>query len=175
MLQKSEANNIPSQKNSAVDYFNIDDIVNIRQRKSLKSFEYVDKDYDVNSTLSSLIANEQYDDDFFSMFLMYLLHALPYSQSAFNWLFYAFLNRNLRHSLRYNSNGARSGGLTTTPLEVNGHTSTPKNSASAFPSIGNSSSLWKNMGNYLKNTGLDTNIAVLKKTPFRTKAKVRSR
>lgn len=33
--------------------------------------------------------------------LMYLLHALPYTQSAFNWLFYAFLNKNLRQSSRY--------------------------------------------------------------------------
>lgn len=30
--------------------------------------------------------------------LMYLIHSLPYAQSAFNWLFYAFLNRNLRQS-----------------------------------------------------------------------------
>lgn len=35
--------------------------------------------------------------------LMYLVHALPYAQSAFNWLFYAFLNRNLRHSSIYGS------------------------------------------------------------------------
>ncbi|VDK31887.1 unnamed protein product, partial [Gongylonema pulchrum] len=35
--------------------------------------------------------------------LLYLVHALPYAQSAFNWLFYAFLNRNLRHSSTYAS------------------------------------------------------------------------
>jgi hypothetical protein len=33
---------------------------------------------------------------YFLMLEMYLLHALPYCQCALNWLFYAFLNRNLR-------------------------------------------------------------------------------
>lgn len=36
--------------------------------------------------------------DTYHVILMYLVHALPYAQSALNWLFYAFLNRNLRHS-----------------------------------------------------------------------------
>uniref|UniRef100_A0AAF5I450 G_PROTEIN_RECEP_F1_2 domain-containing protein n=1 Tax=Strongyloides stercoralis TaxID=6248 RepID=A0AAF5I450_STRER len=35
--------------------------------------------------------------DFFEIFFLYLLHALPYTQSSFNWLFYAFLNQNLRN------------------------------------------------------------------------------
>uniref|UniRef100_A0A0N4ZGM8 G_PROTEIN_RECEP_F1_2 domain-containing protein n=1 Tax=Parastrongyloides trichosuri TaxID=131310 RepID=A0A0N4ZGM8_PARTI len=41
--------------------------------------------------------NERSVSDFFEIFFLYLLHALPYTQSSFNWLFYAFLNQNLRN------------------------------------------------------------------------------
>lgn len=43
-------------------------------------------------------------ENYLHILLMYLVHALPYTQSAFNWLFYAFLNRNLRQSVRWPTN-----------------------------------------------------------------------
>uniref|UniRef100_A0A0K0EVC0 G_PROTEIN_RECEP_F1_2 domain-containing protein n=1 Tax=Strongyloides venezuelensis TaxID=75913 RepID=A0A0K0EVC0_STRVS len=49
------------------------------------------KDEDISMSQTGSIS------DFFEIFFLYLLHALPYTQSSFNWLFYAFLNQNLRN------------------------------------------------------------------------------
>ncbi|CAD5219919.1 unnamed protein product [Bursaphelenchus xylophilus] len=99
------------------------------------------------------------------MLLMYLVHALPYTQSAFNWLFYAFLNKNLRHSHKL-PQGTRSA-LTSTPIE-NGHGNL---------SFGTGTPIWRNiqsMGVYLKANGLDPSHSLLKLSPFKSK-RIRSR
>ncbi|KAI1716931.1 7 transmembrane receptor (rhodopsin family) domain-containing protein [Ditylenchus destructor] len=110
--------------------------------------------------------------DYRHILLMYMVHALPYTQSAFNWLFYAFLNRNLRQSARCPLS-TRSQGATATPVDVgNGHTS---NGTSG----GGGAAIWKNiqfMGNYLKSAGWETRESVLRRSPFRSsKSRIRSR
>uniref|UniRef100_A0A7E4VRH6 G_PROTEIN_RECEP_F1_2 domain-containing protein n=1 Tax=Panagrellus redivivus TaxID=6233 RepID=A0A7E4VRH6_PANRE len=97
---------------------------------------------------------------------MYIIHALPYTQSAFNWLFYAFLNHNLRHSSRC-SLGARS--ATVTCGDNNVHTTS---------GTGSTVPLWKNIqtvGNYLKTASIDTGNTILRYSPFRPRSRIRSR
>uniref|UniRef100_A0AC34REW4 Glycogen [starch] synthase n=1 Tax=Panagrolaimus sp. JU765 TaxID=591449 RepID=A0AC34REW4_9BILA len=106
-----------------------------------------------------------YDALYLSEMVMYLVHALPYTQSAFNWLFYAFLNHNLRHSSRC-SLGNRS---TVTNTADNGHT--PSATGSAIP-------LWRNIqsvGTYLRNASIDTGNTILRHSPFRSRSRIRSR
>ncbi|KAI6200958.1 Glycogen [starch] synthase [Aphelenchoides besseyi] len=100
------------------------------------------------------------------MLLLYITHSFPYTQSAFNWLFYAFLNRNLRNSSR--SSIANRSVLTTTPLDL-----AQTNSAS-----GSVAPLWRNiqnMGTYLKTTTADTSNTLLARSPFRIRSRIRSR
>ncbi|KAI6225342.1 Glycogen [starch] synthase [Aphelenchoides fujianensis] len=100
------------------------------------------------------------------MLILYIMHALPYTQSAFNWLFYVFLNRNLRNSSRCSL--ANRSALTTTPVDV-----AQTNSAS-----GSVAPLWRNiqnMGMYLKTTSADTSNTLLVKSPFRSRSRIRSR
>lgn len=101
-----------------------------------------------------------HQDQFREMF-MYLVHALPYTQSAFNWLFYAFLNHNLRHSSRCPL-GARSN-VTNTGVET---------------ATGSMAPLWKNIqsvGSYLKTASIDTGNTLLRHSPFRSRSRIRSR
>ncbi|CAD6190512.1 unnamed protein product [Caenorhabditis auriculariae] len=101
------------------------------------------------------------------IFIMYMLHALPYSQSAFNWLFYAFLNRNLRNSTLRCTNGTRSAG-TSTIMENGGGVTV----STGFTPI------WKNiqqMGTQIKSAGIDTGNALLKMSPFRGRSRIQSR
>ncbi|GMT36291.1 hypothetical protein PFISCL1PPCAC_27588 [Pristionchus fissidentatus] len=106
-------------------------------------------------------------EDMFSesrIFFMYLLHSLPYAQSAFNWLFYAFLNRNLRNSGGRGSHTARSTVPTSTLFEN--------------PMSSNVTPLWKNiqqMGSQLRTVGADTSQLILKRSPFRSRSRVQSR
>uniref|UniRef100_A0A914YJU7 Uncharacterized protein n=1 Tax=Panagrolaimus superbus TaxID=310955 RepID=A0A914YJU7_9BILA len=94
----------------------------------------------------------------------YLVHALPYTQSAFNWLFYAFLNHNLRHSSRC-------------PL---GTRSNVTNGGDNYPNsaTGSMVPLWKNIqsvGSYLKTASIDTGNTLLRHSPFRSRSRIRSR
>lgn len=96
------------------------------------------------------------------MVLMYVIHSLPYTQSAFNWLLYAFLNRNLRNSSRC-SIATRSNLTSTGALDNGPFTDKP---------------LWRNiqsMGAYLINASTDTSSSILKKSPFKSKSRIRSR
>ena len=52
-----------------------------------------------------------------SVVVSYIIHGFPYAQSAFNWLFYAFLNRNLRHSSTRPSQISRPLGITSALLD----------------------------------------------------------
>ncbi|KAK6033857.1 7 transmembrane receptor, partial [Cooperia oncophora] len=100
------------------------------------------------------------------IFIMYLMHSLPYAQSAFNWLFYAFLNRNLRNSSGRYHNGVRSVPMTSTIIE-NG----PSSASGLTP-------LWKNLqhvGSQLKTASIDTGNALLRMSPFRTRSRIQSR
>ncbi|KIH69222.1 hypothetical protein ANCDUO_00429 [Ancylostoma duodenale] len=100
------------------------------------------------------------------IFIMYLMHSLPYAQSAFNWLFYAFLNRNLRNSSGRCGNGVRSVPMTSTIIE---------NGASSASGL---TPIWKNlqqMGSQLKTASIDTGNALLKMSPFRTRSRIQSR
>uniref|UniRef100_A0A914PBD2 Uncharacterized protein n=1 Tax=Panagrolaimus davidi TaxID=227884 RepID=A0A914PBD2_9BILA len=95
----------------------------------------------------------------------YLVHALPYTQSAFNWLFYAFLNHNLRHSSRC-SLGARSNAT-----NIGGDNLPTSATGSMVP-------LWKNLqnvGSYLKTASIDTGNTLLRHSPFRSRSRIRSR
>ncbi|KJH44515.1 signal peptide protein, YSIRK family [Dictyocaulus viviparus] len=99
------------------------------------------------------------------IFIMYLMHSLPYAQSAFNWLFYAFLNRNLRSSSGRYNNGGRSLPMTSTIIE-NG----PSSGSGLTP-------IWKNlqqMGSQLKTASIDTGNALLRMSPFRSRIQSRS-
>ncbi|RCN53589.1 7 transmembrane receptor [Ancylostoma caninum] len=99
------------------------------------------------------------------IFIMYLMHSLPYAQSAFNWLFYAFLNRNLRNSSGRCGNGVRSVPMTSTIIE---------NGASSASGL---TPIWKNlqqMGSQLKTASIDTGNALLKMSPFRTRSRIQS-
>ncbi|GMT07198.1 hypothetical protein PENTCL1PPCAC_29372 [Pristionchus entomophagus] len=106
-------------------------------------------------------------EDMFSesrIFFMYLLHSLPYAQSAFNWLFYAFLNRNLRNSGGRSSHTARSTVPTSTLFEN--------------PMSSNVTPLWKNiqqMGSQLRTATADTSQLLLRRSPFRSRSRVQSR
>lgn len=94
---------------------------------------------------------------------MYLVHAFPYTQSAFNWLFYAFLNHNLRHSSRC-SLATRSTATVTGDIG-------PTTSVT-----GNAAPLWRNlqnMGNYLKNASMDTGSTILRYSPFHLRLRSR--
>ncbi|CCD70891.1 G-protein coupled receptors family 1 profile domain-containing protein [Caenorhabditis elegans] len=99
--------------------------------------------------------------------LIYILHSLTYAQSAFNWLFYSFLNRNLR-SNNGRGNGTRS--AANTSVFDNGNATSTVNT-SLTP-------IWKNiqqMGSHIKTAGLDTRSALMKKSPFKGKSKIQSR
>ncbi|VDO28585.1 unnamed protein product [Haemonchus placei] len=100
------------------------------------------------------------------IFIMYLMHSLPYAQSAFNWLFYAFLNRNLRNSSGRYNNGVRSVPMTSTIVE-NG----PSSASGLTP-------LWKNLqhvGSQLKSASIDTGNALLRMSPFHARSRIQSR
>uniref|UniRef100_A0A183FY02 G_PROTEIN_RECEP_F1_2 domain-containing protein n=1 Tax=Heligmosomoides polygyrus TaxID=6339 RepID=A0A183FY02_HELPZ len=124
-----------------------------------------------NETFEELPDGEMIDEEMATpvngIFIMYLMHSLPYAQSAFNWLFYAFLNRNLRNSSgRYNNGGLRSMPLASTIVE-NG----PSSASGLTP-------LWKNLqhvGSQLKSASIDTGNAILKMSPFRTRSRIQSR
>uniref|UniRef100_A0A1I7TRF5 G_PROTEIN_RECEP_F1_2 domain-containing protein n=1 Tax=Caenorhabditis tropicalis TaxID=1561998 RepID=A0A1I7TRF5_9PELO len=99
--------------------------------------------------------------------LIYILHSLTYAQSAFNWLFYSFLNSNLR-SNNGRGNGTRS--AANTSVFDNGNATSTVNT-SLTP-------IWKNiqqMGSHIKTAGLDTRSALMKKSPFKGKSKIQSR
>ena len=94
---------------------------------------------------------------------MYLVHALPYTQSALNWLFYAFLNHNLRNSSRC-SLATRSTATITGDI------------APTTSVTGNVGPLWRNlqnMGNYLKNASMDTGSTILRYSPFHLRLRSR--
>ncbi|CAB3399447.1 unnamed protein product [Caenorhabditis bovis] len=121
---------------------------------------------DTTQTISYYSAEEQEPEQLpqiainFQIAFMYLMHALPYAQSAFNWLFYAFLNRNLRNSTMRCINGTRSG-ATTSAFDHPGVNSTMNTSFTP---------IWKNIqqvGTQIKSAGIDTGNALMKMSPFR--------
>lgn len=135
-------------------------------------------------------------EDYRHILLMYLVHALPYTQSAFNWLFYAFLNRNLRQSARCSAN-TRSA-VTATPLDLgnrhsscqyyngenNGNLYNSRTEVSKYFAKRRGGSMdkilpfWKNIqyvGSFLRSAATDSSNTVLKRTPFLFKPRVRSR
>lgn len=137
------------------------------------------------------IAQNVEEEDFLTMFedyqhilIMYLVHALPYTQSAFNWLFYAFLNRNLRQSARCPIS-ARSGVALPFDATTNGHNGcNPQSGTNALSPVSNSSRpgssldrmmpFWKNIqffGSYLKTAATESSSNVLRHAPFLLKAR----
>ncbi|PAV79949.1 hypothetical protein WR25_13002 [Diploscapter pachys] len=102
-----------------------------------------------------------------TIFFMYLLHTLPFAQSAFNWLFYAFLNRNLRNStIKSCTSAFRSVAGASTIIE-NGNTG-----STGF------SPLWKNIqsvGSQIKSASIDTGNVIRKMSPFRQRSQIASR
>lgn len=86
--------NVLLVNNSTISSFNNkesllkDKVISIIQTTLKTSLQ---KDEDISMLQKGSIS------DFLEIFFLYLLHALPYTQSSFNWLFYAFLNQNLRN------------------------------------------------------------------------------
>lgn len=120
-------------------------------------------------TLEQLTRKSNTLEDFRRVLLMYLVHALPYTQSAFNWLFYAFLNRNLRQSSRCQL-GTRSGATSTAAADNGHHFSAPAKRYEV--------PLWRNIqfvGSYLKSAGIDTGSTLFRRSPFRSRSRIRSR
>lgn len=111
-------------------------------------------------------AKKDQEHPFGFVFWMYLLHAFPYTQSAFNWLFYAFLNRNLRNSSGRCSNAIRSAPMTSTLVD-NGNSASQGRS----PFLVNLQS----MGSHLKSVGVDGGQALLRLSPFKSRSTLQSR
>uniref|UniRef100_A0A8R1DJG3 G_PROTEIN_RECEP_F1_2 domain-containing protein n=1 Tax=Caenorhabditis japonica TaxID=281687 RepID=A0A8R1DJG3_CAEJA len=141
--------------------------------------DFVEEMEEIVETVTEAVTNGTTESTFFfglisekrkhniEVAMMYVFHALTYTQSAFNWLFYSFLNRNLRGNAS-RGNGARSG-VNTSFLDNGAATSTVNTSLTP---------IWKNiqqMGSHIKTAGLDTRTALMKKSPFKGKSKIQSR
>jgi hypothetical protein len=100
----------------------------------------VDGGESVDSHQATTVKTDVYDDDSddcvddqLDILISYILHSLPYVQAAFNWLFYAYLNKTLRN--RHNES---IGPVTETSLTVgaNGcYAVTVNNNAVSFDAV----------------------------------------
>lgn len=116
---------------------------------------------------------------FSHVFWMCLLHLFPFCQSAFNWLFYAFLNRNLRNSTGRPSNAVRSAPVTSTLVDNGNSTSQVRISVNQNRERFQGRSPFlvnlQNMGTHLKTVGVDSGQALMKLSPFRSRSNLQSR